>query len=201
MIVYDIEILKAVPPRNGQREIGVEYCEGWEDHAHMGISTICVYDYETCRYRVFCHDNFQEFQALVHEHQRRGIVSFNGVQFDDKVCWHNGLKVESTYDILRELWVSAGLPPTFQGASHKGFGLDACAKVNFGLGKTGYGGDAPAQWQQGQIGKVVDYCLEDVRLTKLLLDKIENDHVLLDPRQNDQTTLAMPKPSSWRPTY
>ena len=51
MLVYDIETTKAVPDR-APNVAGIEYCGGWEDHANMGISVICAYDYTTDRYRV-----------------------------------------------------------------------------------------------------------------------------------------------------
>ena len=39
-LIYDIEIIKAIPSKNGERITGIEYCEGWKDHANMGISVI-----------------------------------------------------------------------------------------------------------------------------------------------------------------
>lgn len=44
VIVYDIEIIKAIPGRNGEREEGIEYAEGFHDHANLGVSVIGAYD-------------------------------------------------------------------------------------------------------------------------------------------------------------
>ena len=206
-LVYDCEIVKAIPPRyDNLRREGIEYCDGWRDFENMGISTICAYDFETMRYRVFCEDGFGYFEDLVQE--REVIVSFNGVQFDDNLCAAHGIKVRSTYDLLWEMWLSAGLrPPTKPSefaAAHKGFGLDATAFRN-GIGrKSGHGELAPILWQQGKRGQVIDYCLEDVRLTAAVLQRIVAQGELLDPRVEQNVdllhgdalaALAMPHPN------
>ena len=191
MLAYDCEIIKGIPPRYGNREPGIEYCAGWRDFENMGISVIGAYDWNTERYRVFMRDNFDEFQDLVESHD--GIVSFNGVQFDDKLCAANGIKVTSTCDVLRMAWVANGLDPdVFNPATHGGFGLDAMAKANGLTGKTGHGALAPVQWQQGEYGKVVDYCLEDVRLLVTLVDMMVKCGNLCSPKGNYRMLMRIP---------
>lgn len=177
-LIYDIEIAKAILGRGETRIDGVQYCDGWHDHAGMGISVIGAYDYAESRYRVFCADNFVEFLELCAA--RAPLVSFNGIGFDDKVInayaatsIHSSVAMPREplrYDLLAEIWLAAGLDPTFSGNSHTGYGLDATCEVNFGLGKTGNGAHAPIAWQQGRVGEVIDYCLNDIRLTKRLFD-------------------------------
>ena len=191
MLIYDIEIIKAVPPRNGEREPGVEYCGGFDDHENCGISVICAYDYTSGRYRVFMQDNFAEFVRLAAGAD--AVIGFNSLSFDDGVCAANGLAVKTTYDLLVELWRSVGLGPKFVYPTHAGFSLDATAKGNGLGGKTGHGALAPIQWQRGEIGQVVDYCLEDIRQTKALIDKVLRSGRLKDPRFPDQM-LILPRP-------
>jgi len=183
MIIYDLEIINCIPDHTKPALPGYRYCEGWHDHEHMGISVLCAYDYETDRYRVFCEDNFQEFRDLVK--RPRLCVGFNNINFDNKVLRANGVEVpeEFSYDILREIWRAAGLDPTrFSPKTHGGYGLDAVCKTNFNMTKTGHGAKAPEQWQRGEVGAVIDYCLEDVRLTKCLLDRIISTGFLLSPK-------------------
>src|SRR4030095_9778185 len=185
-LVYDLEIIKAVPDRNGQRIEGIEYCEGWSDHKNMGISVIGCYDYATERYRTFLKDNFEEFVELAR--CRPLMVSFNGIGFDNKVIDACGLAAavtrhaEGYYDILRELWIADGLGPEFTYPTHIGYGLNEVATSNFGAKKTGHGATAPIQWQRGEYGKVIDYCLEDVRLTKRCFDRIRHGGGLRSPK-------------------
>jgi hypothetical protein len=173
-MVYDIEIVKAIQGRNEERIPGIEYCAGWQDHANMGVSVIGVYDFVSHRYRVFCKDNFDEFFALAA--QRSVLVSFNGVGFDNKVLrWiPSGASFDlsaSAYDILREIWVCLGLnPDKFYWKTHGGLGLDAVCEANYLGKKSGHGALAPIQWQRGEIGAVIDYCLNDVKMTKDLFE-------------------------------
>ena len=45
----------------------------------------------------------------------------------------------------------------------------------------------PIQWQRGKHGHVVDYCFEDIRQTKALVDRVLRSGALADPRFPDQT--------------
>jgi hypothetical protein len=194
MLIYDCEIKKAILSKTESPIEGIEYCEGWRDFEGMGISCIGAYDYHTDRYRVFCEDNFPEFQALVDSHEV--IIGFNSIGFDNPLCAANGIVVpdEKSYDALVEVWLAAGLGPMFRYPSHMGFGLDAICKVNFGLEKSGHGAVAPVQWQRGQIGSVIDYCLNDVKITKRLTDCIEQHGTIKDPTDTKRI-LTVRRPS------
>jgi len=186
VIIYDCEIVKAIAKKNEELLGGIEYCEGWRDFGNMEISVIGAYDYATDRYRVFAEDNFDEFQKLVDSSEL--VVGFNSIAFDNRLCEANDLIVsdEKSYDLLVEIWKAAGLGKEFDWRTHAGFGLDACAKANFHLEKTGHGALAPVDWQRGNIGKVVDYCLNDVYLTKRLFDEVLKDGWVNDPRDSEK---------------
>lgn len=190
MIIYDVEIKRGIPGENEERFLGIEYCGGWRDFPNMGLAVICAYDCRDDRYRVFCEDNFSDFQALVDD--RSVIVGFNNLAFDNRLCEANGIVVPAakSYDVLVEVWAGAGLGPVFERATHGGFGLEALSDVNFGLKKSGNGAFAPVLWQQRKIGAVIDYCLEDVRLTRLLLERIMVSGVVRDPRDQDKTLMV-----------
>ena len=174
VLVYDIEIVNAIPDRDGIKKEGVEYCEGWGDHAGMGISVIGAYDAFEDRYRVFCEDNGNDFAALCAE--REVLVGHNTIGFDNKVLAASGLEIDESkcYDIMREC---------AHGGSWGGLGLDKLTAANFGGGKSGSGADAPPAWQAGKIGWVIDYCLDDVRLTWRLVQKMAVDGWIEDPRR------------------
>jgi len=124
----------------------------------------------TGRDRVYCSDNLSEFFELCAN--RALLISFNGIGFDNKVLRHFGELPEgdlNQYDILREVWKCKGLnPDKFYWKTHGGFGLEAICQANGLGGKTGHGALAPVQWQRGEIGSVIDYCLQDVKLTSEL---------------------------------
>lgn len=199
-LIYDIEILRAIPPRDpNHREQGIEYCAGWHDHQNMGVTVIGGYDYAEARYRVFCPDNHAEFFALAQE--RAPLVGFNSIAFDNAVLiaaypQHDSILHDEPpgrcYDLLREIWAAAGLGPEFNAGTHANYGLNAMCEMNFGTHKTGHGGLAPVLWQRGRLGEVIDYCLNDVRLTKQLFDKVLADGTLISPK--DCSMLRLRKP-------
>jgi hypothetical protein len=206
MLIYDIEIEKAIEGKNDGRLEGIEYCDGWHDHKGMGISCVCAYDYDQDRYRTFFRDNCAEFLALALSHDI--LIGFNNIGFDNKVLscheWLPG-KVNGepydwdskSYDILREIWIAAGIGPEFVYPSHAGYGLDEVIKANAEIlggnfGKTGHGAIAPVDFQSGNYGSLVDYCLADVWLTKKLFDLIYSGSVLIDPKTGKDLIFRMP---------
>ena len=192
-LAYDCEIENCIPNRGEPIEEGLNYCQGWGDHAGMGISVITVYTAPDDRYRVYCKDNLEEFAKLVAwaEEQRLEIVGFNSIGFDDKLCAANGINIRTTYDLLCEVRIASGQPPYYvKGKTRAGYNLDAIAKATFGRGKTGSGALAPVMWQRGQIGAVINYGLYDIQLTKRLFD---NRHQLIDPTTGELLVLPASK--------
>ncbi len=182
MIIYDCEIIKAIAKKGEEKIPGIEYCDGWQYFENMGIACICAYDYDRDRYRTFLSDNFDEFQRMCHETDL--IVGFNSLAFDNQLCRASGFTIDDkkSYDILVEILDGVGLGRKFKYSDCTGYGLDDCCKANFGRGKTGNGAFAPVEWQRGEYGKVIDYCLNDVWLTKRLLDRIIRCGYIVDPK-------------------
>ena len=183
VIIYDLEIVRAIPNKDGSRLDGVEYCGGWHDHANMGISVLGLYDYAEDRYRVFCWDNKEAFASRI---KGALCVGFNNIPFDNAVLsatngWESP-KEDQCYDLLRETWIASGLGPDFTYPTHVGYGLDAICEINFGLKKSGNGALAPVDWQRGKIGNVIDYCLNDVMLTKRLFDAVLRGDEIKSPK-------------------
>ena len=121
-------------------------------------------------------------------------------EFDNKVlACHGWLPSEydwdsKSYDLLREIWIAAGLGPKFVYPTHIGYSLDAMVKANAAyiggnFGKTGHGANAPIDFQSGNYGKLVDYCLADVWLTKKLFDLVRIGIGLVDPKTGKGLTL------------
>ena len=193
MLIYDVEIKKAILSKNTPKMEDVDYCGGWTDHENMGISVICAYDYSTDRHRVFTDSNKEEFFRLLDTSDV--LVGFNNIGFDNKVISANwGVMPEDKYyDIQVEIWTGVGLGPDFNLYTHSGYDLDNVCLVNFGLHKSGNGAMAPVEWQRGRYGNTIDYCLHDVKLTKHLLDKIISDGYIRHPK-NPGAIIEVRKP-------
>jgi len=190
VIIYDIEIKRCILGKNEKPVEGVEYCEGWGDHANMGVSCVCCYDYVEDRYRTFMEDNMEDFGLLVAG--REIIVGFNNINFDNKVLAHEGADPyeqnleylnKKSYDILAEIRSAGG-----------GWcSLDAMVRANgLAAGKTGNGAMAPVWYQEGRIGKLADYCTADVWLSKKLLDKIIQGETLISSKTGQVINVRKP---------
>lgn len=171
--VFDLEIKKPIESLE----------KGWNDHANMGISTLCLFDYSTGRYRVF--DDASKEECLDILLQYEIVVGYNTVNFDWRVVnatWTIPLlkvRVSKDFDILREIWISKGLnPDKFVPQTHGGVKLDDVAAETIGMRKTLDGATAPKLYQQNRIAEVIDYCLEDVRIEKTLFEfVVQNSYV------------------------
>ncbi|HUD01874.1 MAG TPA: ribonuclease H-like domain-containing protein, partial [Rhabdochlamydiaceae bacterium] len=57
---------------------------------------------------------------------------------------------------------------------HKSLGrrikLDNVAEATLGKNKSGHGLEAITWWKQGEIQKIIDYCIDDVKITKEVYD-------------------------------
>lgn len=185
-IIFDCEIINAIQGKNEPRVPGITYCGGWRDFRGMGISVVGVYDYAEDRYRVFCNDNLAAFVELATAADL--FISYNGYGFDNRLVAANtddtvGKMFDAkTYDLLREVWVAAGLAPEFSYPSHVGYGLADVSQANGGPPKTGHGAQAPVLWQQGKIGQTIDYCLNDIHLTRLLVDQVRRGVPIACPK-------------------
>ncbi len=210
ILIYDCEIIKGILKKGEEPVPGIEYCGGWRDFENMGVSVIGAYDYRTDRYRTFCADNFHEFALLAADAD--AVVDFNGYQFDKPLIEASGVLPEREfpdgtiefnrhYDILREIWRAEGHDPDkFNDDTHGNYGLDACCKANFGTVKTGHGAIAPVDWQRGRVGSVIDYCLNDVRLTKQLFDQILRHGYIRNPKDPSRI-IEMPDPLTCKHLY
>ncbi len=183
MLIHDSEIIKSIPSRNEPNDPSLEYCKGWHDHTGMGISVIGAYDTEDKRYHIFLEDNFDEFQRRLDATDI--AVGFNNISFDDKLYRANGitLATEKSYDILVEIWRGLGLPLVFNFQSHGGLkaSLNNVCKAQGLRVKTGSGAFAPVDWQRGNRGTVIDYCLNDVAMTLDLMKVIVTKGEILHP--------------------
>lgn len=177
MFIFDLEIQCGIPPKDvQQRTDGIKYCAGWEDYATMGIACICVWDYTTDSPHVFGEHDLEDFQKFVDSHDV--AIGFNNNRFDNNVLKAGGVVIppNKSYDILAEIYRALG---SFQ----KGCRLDDVVKANFpnAIGKTGDGALAPELWQKGFQTRVINYCHNDVRLTKMIFDKILRSGYIKNP--------------------
>jgi len=193
ILIYDCEIIKAIRDPKKVDLAHIEYCNGWDDYENMGISVIGVniidtndgFDFVT-NHNATLNKDLRTFQIGLNGTEV--LVGFNNQSFDDKLLKANGFTIPYNvvnYDLLAEIWEGAGLGRTFVYPTHAGFGLDAICKAN-GLGeKSGDGANAAVLWQKGKHQEVIDYCENDIKLTRKLFDLIQETGEIKDPREDN----------------
>lgn len=158
---------------------------GWKNHALLGISIGCYFDYADERYHYF---DVHTLESVIRRFVERQplMVSFNGKQFDFPLMWAVLLGVgpedmqecakiadawtqltKTSYDIFHEIGEVDPINK-FQ----KGNGLGSIALLNGYGEKEMNGAHAPAVWRQGRYAEVVEYCTGDVWKTQKLFEQL-----------------------------
>lgn len=145
------EVVLDIETQNTFQEVG-----GYH-HDKLKISVIGCYFYETSSY-----ESFEEHELPTlwkHLEQADRIIGYNTKGFDLPVMnnYYSGNFLDfSNLDILEEI--------------HKALGfrlkLDDVAAATVGTRKSGHGLQAVEWWKQGEIQKIKEYCLQDVKVTK-----------------------------------
>jgi hypothetical protein len=164
IVVYDLEIKE---PIEGQVT--------WNRHDLMGISVGVAYHYLTGEFKVFMDDNIEELPELLNQ---ADIVSgFNIIGFDNPLvnatCTKNKYqRTDNCYDLLIESRKAHGWTPAKP--FPKGMRLDDHLEGTFGkqFMKTADGAEAPKMWKRGEFGRLISYCIDDVKRECMLFEHV-----------------------------
>ena len=70
--------------------------------------------------------------------------------------------------------------------------MGVLAEANLGVGKTGKGLEAIDLYRNGEIEKLKNYCLQDVKLTKEIFELIKNQSFLWIPQRDLPQMIKLP---------
>ncbi len=131
--------------------------EGISDMTKMDMSVIVIYDYETDKYYSYTQENLKDLWPMLEKADM--LIGFNSDHFDIPILnkYYSGdlTKIKSL-DLLKEVRKSLG----------RRIKLDTLAQATLGKGKSGHGSQAITWWKNGEKQKVIDYCRDDVQITK-----------------------------------
>lgn len=134
---------------------------GSNDPASLSLACICIHDSETDSYLHFFEEDLKKLWPIVEKTDL--LIGFNSDHFDIPILnkYYSGdlTKIKSV-DLMKEI----------KKKLRRRIGLNAVAEATLGMKKSGDGIHATLWWRKGEKQKVVDYCLDDVRLTKTLYD-------------------------------
>lgn len=187
-IVYDIETAST---------------KGW---ANAAFASAVAYSYDKDRYYSFLH--LSGLAKLIELLNKNKVITFNGIKFDSKVVLGNKRKIipynhnrtgvyisgKGTtwleYDIFVQcLKTSCKCKNDLEACKKRskgGMKLDDICRATLGICKSGNGADAPILYQQQKYDELLEYNLNDVKLTKKLYDYIIQHRFVFDKNKKNK---------------
>jgi len=163
-LVFDIET------KDTFDEVG-----GQENLKDLSLSVVGVYSYAGNTYRAY---EEHELPALAEVLRRAHLlIGFSSKRFDLPILqkyFNFNLSSIPHLDILEAIEKSFG----------RRVGLGLLAEANLGIGKSAHGLQAIEFWKKGEIRKLKDYCLQDVKITKDLYELMQKQGYLWIPQRN-----------------
>jgi len=162
-LVFDIETKNSFADVGGDRNVEL-----------LQVSVVGAYSYNQDKYFCFDEQELDRFVDLVKG--AKLLVGFSSKRFDVPVLKKNlpfDMAKIPHFDILEEIEKALG----------RRIGLGVLAEANLGIGKTGHGLEAIELWKRGEIQKLKDYCVQDVKITKEIFDLIRNQGFLWIPER------------------
>lgn len=150
------EIVLDIETRNTFQDVGAY------NPSLLQISLIGCYFYETDTFETFLEEDLPKLWPRLERSDR--VIGYNlfGFDYPCMQSYYTGdLKKIPTVDILLEIEKRIGFRVK----------LDDVAHATLGVGKSGSGLMAVEYWRKGEIDKLREYCLQDVKVTRDVYEK------------------------------
>ena len=138
---------------------------GTNDPVDLDISVVCIHDSEKGEgpesYSSFLETDLTKLWPIIE--QADALVTWNGDHFDIPLLnkyYPGDLSKIKSIDLMREVQIKLG----------RRLKLDTVAEATLGVKKSGHGLDAIEWWKNGEIDKIIKYCIDDVKITRQLYD-------------------------------
>jgi len=145
------EVVLDIETQNTFREAG------FPDSRLLKVSIVGIFSYETEEFLTFMEDELSQLWPHLEKADR--IIGYNIKHFDMPVLknYYGGNILNfPLLDIMEHVKNSLGFR----------LRLDNIAKSSLGVGKSGDGLQAVEYWKAGEIEKLREYCLDDVKITR-----------------------------------
>ncbi len=128
----------------------------------LEISVVGVYSYLNDTYEAYTQETLPALWDLLRNIDT--LIGFNNNHFDtpllNKYAPMDLTKEYKSIDLLESVRISLG----------RRIRLDWIAEGTLGIKKSGDGLQAVRWWQEGEVEKVKEYCLDDVKITRQIFD-------------------------------
>jgi DEAD/DEAH box helicase domain-containing protein len=129
---------------------------GWGNVDKLKISIACAYDSKTDQFLVFRENEISKLNELCED---RLVIGYNIRGFDLIILKAYGLNLErlDVFDIMYDVQTLT---------RQKFLKLETLAQGTLNAGKSADGLLAVEWWKQGEIDKIIQYCQQDVQVTR-----------------------------------
>jgi DEAD/DEAH box helicase domain-containing protein len=139
---------------------------GSNDPVDLDISVVCIHDSLRSGdadggFSSYLEKDFGKLWPIMESAD--ALVTFNGNHFDIPLLnkYYSGdLGRIKSIDLLASVRDSLG----------RRIKLDTLAEATLGVKKSGHGLDAITWWKEGDVEKIIKYCIDDVKITRDLYD-------------------------------
>ncbi|MBT4857414.1 helicase [Candidatus Uhrbacteria bacterium] len=144
----------------------------------LDLSVVCAYFYEDDSWESYTQETLQDL--FIRLEQADSIIGYNSIGFDvpilNKYYAGDFLKIPQI-DMLEKIRLSLGFR----------IKLDDVASATIGAKKSAHGLQAVAWWKEGKVQEIIDYCMQDVKVTKEVFEfGVENGFILFDDRGGER---------------
>ncbi|MGE0616165.1 MAG: ribonuclease H-like domain-containing protein [Bacteriovoracia bacterium] len=166
-LIVDIETQRSF------QEVG-----GFENLDKLGISVACAYDSKTDQFLSFRENELKKLFDLCED---RLVVGYNIRGFDLPVMGAYGLDYKrlDVFDIMYDLETLT---------RQRFLKLEFVARGTLGTGKSADGLQAIEWWKAGQVEKIIEYCLQDVKVTRDIFQYGRQNGFVKIQRSDDNTS-------------
>ena len=143
---------------------------GKYDPVLLDIAIIAIHDSETDKYSTFLENELGQLWPILERADM--LIGYNSEHFDVPLLnkyYPGDLAKIKNLDILSEIRKSYG----------RRMKLDQIAEGTLGVNKSGHGLEATKWWKEGEVEKVRQYCIDDVRITKEVYDYARANNKLI----------------------
>ena len=134
---------------------------GSNDPASLSIACVCIHDSATDAYTSYFEEDLPKLWPVLEKADL--LIGFNSDHFDIPILnkYYGGdLRSIKSIDLMKEIKKKLG----------RRIKLDSVAEATLGKKKSANGVLSTVWWRQGEKQKVVDYCIDDVKITKELYE-------------------------------
>ncbi len=172
------EIVLDIETRNTFQDVGAY------NPALLTVSLVGVYFYETDTFEAFLMEDLPKLWPRLERADR--IIGYNLLGFDYpclQTYYTGDMMRLPTVDLLVEIEHKLGFR----------IKLDDVAHATLGMGKSGNGLMAVEFWKKGEIEKLKEYCLQDVRVTRDVYEHaLAHGEVSYVDRNGQKQTIPLP---------